>query len=49
MNDQEMIQPANIQTDMLADLPVVDDQTEEVKGGQDKIYYVGSANGGVWK
>ena len=47
MNKQE-----NDKRSVIEDLPVAEAQQDEVKGGQDplgKTYYVGSANGGVWK
>jgi hypothetical protein len=31
------------------DLPVDEAQEDEVKGGDGRTYYVGTANGGVWK
>ena len=39
---------------VIADLPVAEAQQDEVKGGEvngelGKTYYIGSANGGVWK
>jgi hypothetical protein len=33
----------------LIDLPVDDAPQDEVKGGPDRTYYVGTVNGGVWK
>ena len=49
MNKQENDNPA-----VIADLPVDEAQQDDVKGGEvkdelGKTYYIGSANGGVWK
>ncbi len=47
MNKQE-----NDNQALIEDLPVNDAQQDEVKGGEDsagRTYYVGNANGGVWK
>jgi hypothetical protein len=47
MNKQE-----NDNQTLIEDLPVNDAQQDEVKGGEDRegrTYYVGNANGGVWK
>ncbi len=36
-------------TTVFADLRINDEQQEQVKGGPGNTYYVGTANGGVWK
>ncbi|HKA23129.1 MAG TPA: hypothetical protein VKN18_32980 [Blastocatellia bacterium] len=49
MNKQDDDNPA-----VIADLPVDEAKQDEVNGGEvqgdlGKTYYIGSANGGVWK
>jgi hypothetical protein len=54
MSQQENQEPMN-QAVEIEDLPLEEAQQDEVKGGlevkgeQGATYYVGSANGGVWK
>jgi hypothetical protein len=54
MSKQENQQPIN-QAVKIEDLPVAEEQQDEVNGGlqvKDELgatYYVGTANGGVWK
>ena len=44
MNKQD-----NDKATVIEDLPVDEAQQGEVKGGDGRTYYVGTANGGVWK
>jgi hypothetical protein len=44
-----MSKPENDNPTNIEDLPVDDEQQDKVKGGDGRTYYVGSANGGVWK